>query len=45
MRKVLINSKAGVEHLCEKLADVKIEGIPNLVVTDDTLVEALVQCD
>ena len=45
MRKVLINSKAGVEHLCEKLADVKIEGIPNIMVTDDTLVEALVQCD
>jgi hypothetical protein len=26
MQKVLVNAKAGVEHLCEKLADVKIPG-------------------
>ena len=42
MRKVLVNSKAGVEHLCEKLADIKIEGSHNIEVNDDTLVEALV---
>ena len=26
MQKVLVNAKAGVEHLCEKLADIKIPG-------------------
>jgi uncharacterized membrane protein len=45
MRKVLVNAKAGIEHLCDKLAEVRIEGTPNVRVTDDTLVEALVQCD
>lgn len=42
MRKVLVNAKAGVEHLCEKLADIKIAGNANIIVTDDTMVEALV---
>ncbi len=42
MRKVLVNAKAGVEHLCEKLADIKIPGSANIIVIDDTMVEALV---
>lgn len=45
MRKVLVNAKAGVEHLCEKLADIKIPGSSKIIVNDDTMVEALVQCD
>ena len=45
MRKVLVSAKAGIEHLCEKLSEVKIEGAPNVKVNDETLVEALVQCD
>ena len=46
INKVLINSKAGIEHLCTKLADIKLEtGEPNIKVSDETLVEALVQCD
>jgi len=42
MTKVLVNAKAGVEHLCEKLADIQIAGSSNIIVTDDTMVEALV---
>ena len=46
INKILINSKAGIEHLCIKLADIKLEtGEPNIRVIDETLVEALVQCD
>jgi hypothetical protein len=45
MQKVLVNAKAGVEHLCEKLSDIKIPGSYNIIVTDETMVEALVQCD
>lgn len=41
----MVNAKAGIEHLCEKLTDVKIEGMPNVVVTDNTLVEALNQAE
>jgi septation ring formation regulator EzrA len=45
INKVLVNAKAGIEHLCEKLNDIKLEGIPNVTVTDNTLVEALIQCE
>jgi len=45
INKVLVNAKAGIEHLCEKLNDIKLEGVPNVVVTDNTLVEALIQCE
>jgi hypothetical protein len=41
----LVNAKAGIEHLSEKLNDIKLEGVPNVVVTDNTLVEALIQCE
>lgn len=29
INKVLVNSKAGIEHLSEKLGEIKLEGIPN----------------
>ena len=45
INKVLVNAKAGIEHLCEKLNDIKLEGIPNVKVLDNTLVEALIQCE
>lgn len=45
INKVLVNAKAGIEHLSEKLNDIKLEGIPNVMVTDNTLVEALIQCE
>ena len=45
INKVLVSAKAGIEHLCEKLNDIKLEGIPNVAVTDNTLVEALIQCE
>ena len=38
----MVNAKAGIEHLCEKLNDIKLEGVPNVFVTDNTLVEALI---
>ncbi|CDW80685.1 UNKNOWN [Stylonychia lemnae] len=45
INKILVNAKAGIEHLSEKLNDIKLEGVPNVVVTDNTLVEALIQCE
>ena len=43
INKVLVNSKAGIEHLCVKLGDIRLEsGEPNTRVIDETLVEALV---
>ncbi len=45
INKALVNSKAGIEHLCEKMNDIKLEGVPNVFVTDNTLVEALIQCE
>ena len=42
INKVLVDAKAGIEHLCEKLNDIKLEGVPNVFVTDNTLVEALI---
>lgn len=45
INKVLVNAKAGIEHLSEKLQDIKLEGIPNMVINDNTLIEALIQCE
>jgi len=42
--KVLINAKSGVEHLAHKLETNELPGKATIVVTDDTLVEALTQC-
>jgi hypothetical protein len=38
---VLVNAKAGIEHLSDKLIFFILQGKPNISVTDDTLVEAL----
>jgi len=32
-------------NISEKLNDIKLEGVPNVIVTDNTLVEALIQCE
>lgn len=45
INKVIVNAKSGIEHLCEKIADIKVNGVPNVPVTDSTLVEALQHCD
>ena len=45
IEKALINAKAGIEHLCEKLNEIKLAGLPNVVVSDNTLVEAMIQCE
>lgn len=39
--KILVNVKAGIEHIFEKLEFFKLEGKPNLAVTDETLVDCL----
>lgn len=45
INKVLVNAKSGIEHLCDKLTDIKLENMPNIVVTDNSLVEALIQAE
>jgi uncharacterized coiled-coil protein SlyX len=45
INKVLIDSKAGIEHLCDKLIDIKLDDSPNVAVADETLVEALMQIE
>ncbi|CAG9330296.1 unnamed protein product [Blepharisma stoltei] len=40
---ILTNVKAGVEHIFDLVEGVKIEGQANIPVTDDNLIEALVQ--
>jgi len=42
--KILVNDKAGIEHLVEKLAFFKLENKITVQVNDDTLVEAMAQC-
>jgi len=42
--KVLINAKAGIEHLAHKLETHELPGKATISVTDETLVEALSQC-
>lgn len=41
VQKILVNVKAGIEHLYEKLEFFKLEGKPNIMVSDETLVEGL----
>lgn len=41
--KILVNVKAGIEHLYEKIEFFKLEGKPNIIITDETLVEGLAQ--
>jgi hypothetical protein len=42
--KILINVKAGVEHLADMLEVVKID-VPSILMTDDTVVEVLSYCE
>jgi hypothetical protein len=42
--KILINVKAGVEHLADMLEVVKID-VPSIIMTDDTVVEVLTYCE
>ncbi|CAD8072020.1 unnamed protein product [Paramecium primaurelia] len=43
VQKILVNVKAGIEHLYEKLEFFKLEGKPNIVISDETLVDGLSQ--
>lgn len=43
VQKILVNVKAGIEHIYEKLEFFKLEGKPNITVTDESLVESLSQ--
>jgi len=44
LTKVLVAVKAGIQHLSERLEGVKLEE-PPLVLTDDNMVEVLMQCE
>ena len=44
LTKVLVTVKAGIQHLSERLEGVKLEE-PPLVLTDDNMVEVLMQCE
>lgn len=46
LSKILLNAKAGIQHLCDKLSDVKVAGYPDFGhITDTNMVEALVHCE
>ena len=44
LARILINVKAGIEHLSEKLDNVKDDG-KQIVLTDDTIADVLYQCE
>jgi len=44
LTKVLVAVKAGIQHLAERLEGIKLEE-PPLVLTDDNMVEVLMQCE
>jgi len=44
LTKVLVAVKAGIQHLAERLEGIKLEE-PPLVLTDDNMVEVLLQCE
>ena len=45
MTKLLVNAKAGIEHLSDRLVQVKIPDGNKLDVTDETVLEVLLQCE
>jgi len=45
MAKVLINVKAGVDHLADKLANIKLDGESPIEMSDETVEEVLSQCE
>ena len=42
--KILVNATAGIEHLNDKLEFYKLDGRPNILVTDNSLGESLTLC-
>mmetsp|Transcript_6282 Transcript_6282/g.15054 ORF Transcript_6282/g.15054 Transcript_6282/m.15054 type:complete len:536 (+) Transcript_6282:95-1702(+) len=45
MAKMLINMKAGIDHLAEKLAPIKLDGEVQIEMSDETVEEVLQQCE
>lgn len=45
INRVLIDSKAGIEHLSDKLIDIKLDDSPNIEISDDNIVECLKQIE
>lgn len=45
MAKILIDMKAGIDHLCVKLLPIKLGGEAPMKVNDKTIVKALQQCE
>jgi len=45
INRIVIDSKAGIEHVSDRLLDLKLDDEPNIVVTEDTLVESLMQIE
>merc|ERR1719401_775201 len=45
LAKMLIDMKAGVDHLAEKLTPIKLENETSIEVSDDTVEEVLQQCE
>eukprot|EP00743_Colponemidia_sp_Colp-15_P001495 GILK01001635.1.p1 GENE.GILK01001635.1~~GILK01001635.1.p1 ORF type:complete len:555 (-),score=144.99 GILK01001635.1:170-1834(-) len=43
--KILINVKAGIDHLNDKLETIKLDNVPNIAMTDETIVEVLTQAE
>jgi hypothetical protein len=45
LNKTMINSQAGIQHLSNKLIDIKIDGDREFgVITDENIVAAIMQC-
>ena len=45
MTKLLVNAKAGIEHLSDRLVSVKVPDGTRLEMTDETVLEVLLQCE
>ena len=45
INKVLVDAKAGIEHLCEKLSDIMVDGKHNFRFQGTNLDDALSQCE
>lgn len=45
MAKMLIDMKAGIDHLCEKLVPIKLDGESAIEMSDETVEEVLQQCE
>mmetsp|Transcript_55754 Transcript_55754/g.129850 ORF Transcript_55754/g.129850 Transcript_55754/m.129850 type:complete len:533 (-) Transcript_55754:122-1720(-) len=45
MAKMLIDMKAGIDHLSEKLSPIRLDGEATIGVTDETVEEVLQQCE